>query len=54
MPHIGFLIEQVFKDNTKEGSVPTTDQEFAELYSNKEYGRVLRELLIGLNIIRED
>ena len=52
--HIEYLVKELFTLNTTHGIMPTTEQEFNEMFSNKEYEVLLRELLIGINIIKEE
>lgn len=49
-----FLVQKCFEENTKYGQMPETIQEFNQMFSNKEYERVLKDFMIGLCILDED
>lgn len=53
MTHIEFLVNKIFEENTKQGKTPLTIEELDQYFSNVECNKVLKELLIGLNIIEE-
>ncbi len=53
MTHINFLVNEIFTSSTREGKVPQTLADFDQLYSNKEYEIILRELLTGLGYFED-
>lgn len=53
MTHLEFLVQELFKEHTKYEKVPSTEEEFLQHFSNKDYEKVLKGILIGANIIKK-
>ena len=54
MNHIQFLISKTFTERTKFAKLPSTTKEFDQMFSNKEYEVVLKDILLGVGLLDEE
>ena len=52
--YISFLIQKCFEENTLYGKMPETVEDFDQMFNRKEYERVLKDILLGLNLLEID
>jgi len=54
MSNIEFLVKQIFTERTKFAKLPSTTEEFDQMFSNKEYEVVLKDILLGVGLLDEE